>query len=250
MFVEDPKSIPGFWTRAISNHPMIGGLVTEEDRPALDALKDIKVDMNEDWSGFSLTFVFGPNPYFENTELVKKYEVSPDLLGEVPPELNSVEGTEIAWLPGKNLTVKETKKKQKAKSGRNAGQTRFITKQEPVPSFFHYFSDPRDGDAFGEDEEEEEENPEDEHKLGVDEDYEVAHTFRVEIVPSAVMWFTGEAADMDFADEDDEEEEEDEEEGEEGPEDEGDDDVAVTGSAETGFKTAGGEPNQQECKQS
>lgn len=48
--------------------------------------------------------------------------------------------------------VKEVKKKQKAKSGRNKGQVRTVTREEPTASFFHYFTEPK------EDEEEEEED--------------------------------------------------------------------------------------------
>ena len=55
-------------------------------------------------------------------ELKKIYVVSPDLLEEKAPELNTVEGTDINWKEKMNLCVTETKKKQKAKSGRNAGQ--------------------------------------------------------------------------------------------------------------------------------
>lgn len=59
---------------------------------------------------------------YVSQELKKTYVVAPDLLEEKAPELNTVDGTEIQWLAGMNLCVTETKKKQKAKSGRNAGQ--------------------------------------------------------------------------------------------------------------------------------
>jgi hypothetical protein len=48
--------------------------------------------------------------------------VSPDLLEEKAPALTSVEGTKIEWKHKKNLCMTEVKKKQKAKSGRKAGQ--------------------------------------------------------------------------------------------------------------------------------
>jgi Nucleosome assembly protein (NAP) len=41
-----------------------------------------------------------------------------------------------------NLCMKETKKKQKSKAGKNKGQVRTVTQQEPKQSFFQYFSEP------------------------------------------------------------------------------------------------------------
>lgn len=56
--------------------------------------------------------------------LVKQYTVSPDLLDEKAPSLSDTSCSEINWKAGKNLTVLETVKKQKAKSGKNKGQVR------------------------------------------------------------------------------------------------------------------------------
>jgi hypothetical protein len=57
--------------------------------------------------------------------LTKKYTVSPDLLDEKAPALTDTSCSEVEWKAGKNLTVTETVKKQKAKSGKNKGQVRF-----------------------------------------------------------------------------------------------------------------------------
>ena len=46
------------------------------------------------------------------------------------------------WKPSMNLCMLETKKKQKSKGGKNKGQVRTITQQEPKQSFFQYFSEP------------------------------------------------------------------------------------------------------------
>jgi hypothetical protein len=52
---------------------------------------------------------------------------------------------------------------------------------------------------FNEKEEEGEEEDDDKAriKLTIEEDYEMAHTLRTEILPNAVMWYTGEAVDDD-----------------------------------------------------
>ena len=48
--------------------------------------------------------------------------VTPDLLDDKAPALSECDGCEIQWKEGKNLTVTEVKKKQKAKGGKNKGQ--------------------------------------------------------------------------------------------------------------------------------
>ena len=57
--------------------------------------------------GFSLSFHFKSNPYFDNELLTKTYE-----LGEEEDMLENVQGCEIKWKPGKNLTVKTISKKK------------------------------------------------------------------------------------------------------------------------------------------
>jgi nucleosome assembly protein 1-like 1 len=132
-------------------------------------------------------------------------------------------------------------------------QVRVITKTAPKPSFFHYFSDPRGNDEDEEDEEEEEgDEKKNEFQLTIDEDYECAHTFRTEIIPDAVLWFTGEAG-MDEGDyEGEEDDEEGDEEGDgEDDESEGSANPASAGAPQAGAPPApGADPNAPECKQS
>lgn len=237
----------------------------ELDGPALESLTDIKLEYTDDYSGFKLSFHFAPNEYFTNEILSKSYTVSPDLLDDTAPALTSVDGTEINWKDKKNLCQTETKKKQKSKKG---GQTRYVTQVVPTRSFFHYFADPHMGD---DDEEEEEEGGESlkahEFQLSVDADYEIGHTFRSEIIPAAVLWFTGEAdGDIELDDDEDGEEDEGEDEDDEGEEDDDDNDPAEEseevgehshktkkghkGANNTGAAGAGAAGEQPECKQS
>ena len=140
--------------------------------------------------------------------------MEPDVLDEQAPSLTKSSGTEIQWKPSKSLLVTEVKKKQKAKDGKNKGQVRTIVKEEPKASFFHYFSEPNEEEM--EEEEDEEENKPEKHQLYVEEDYDIAHAIRVQVIPDAVKWFTGEAVP-------EEEDEDDEGEGDDEDEDEGDD---------------------------
>ncbi len=64
---DEQKGVPGFWYQCISNHPAVGALVAEDDVAALEALTNISVDYNDDYSGFKLTFTFSENDYFTNT---------------------------------------------------------------------------------------------------------------------------------------------------------------------------------------
>jgi nucleosome assembly protein 1-like 1 len=254
------KGVPGFWLRALCNHPGIGDFITEEDIPALEFLTDVTVAYNETFSLFKLMFHFAENPYFTNKILEKVYELSPDILEEKSPTLGGSTGTVITWKPSKDLTVTEVKKKQKAKSGKNKGQVRTVTRLEPKASFFHYFSDPVD---YPED------DPEDEEenqmvKINIEDDYDIAHAIRTDVIPDAVKWYTGEAVPDDEDEDDDDDEDEDEEgEADDGDDDDGDDEdddedrkapvkakpsKGKSGGGFAGSPGAGGS-EQPECKQ-
>jgi len=252
----DEKGIHGFWLQCLSAKSSVGYLITPEDEPALEALSDIKCEYDEEFTSFTLYFYFQENEFFTNTVLTKKYGVSPDLLDDKSPALTLNEGTEINWKPSKNLCVTEIMKKQKAKGGKNKGQTRTVKTTVPKRSFFQYFSTPKPEDE--EDEAEGEEDEEGRVTLTMEEDYDVGHTIRTSIIPEAILWFTGDAVDDDDyedGDEDDEDEEDDDEEEEE------EEPVAAParggkggkknkgGFAEQAGGAAGAGGEQPECKQ-
>lgn len=94
----------------MTNHS-IGATISEKDRPILGYLSDIKLDLHPQYigDGYTLTFVFAPNSYFQGTELKKEFKISND------GDLQSTQGTEIFWQPGCNPTVASKKKKKKGK---------------------------------------------------------------------------------------------------------------------------------------
>ena len=55
------------------------------------------------------------------------------------PEIIKCTGCTVEWKKGKNLTVKQVKKKQKHKS---KGSIRTVTKQVKADSFFNFFDPP------------------------------------------------------------------------------------------------------------
>jgi hypothetical protein len=190
----EEKGVPSFWLTCLSSHPAMAHLFTQEDVPALESLTDITCVVDEEFKSFELSFHFAANEFFSNEVLTKKYFVDPDLLDDKAPALMKIEGCEINWKPSKNLCVKEITKKQKAKSGRNKGQVRTVTRSVPKESFFHYFDERQEHD-----EGEEEEEPENEDSDGIgqikftlDEDYDIGHSIRTAIIPEAILFFTGE----------------------------------------------------------
>ncbi|KAL9245948.1 hypothetical protein vseg_019541 [Gypsophila vaccaria] len=260
----EEKGVPNFWLNAMKTNEVLVDSIQEQDQEALKYLKDIKwcrIDVPKDdnkkgeaTEGFKLEFFFDTNPFFENSVLTKTYL----MIDEDEPILERAIGTEIEWFPGKCLTQKVLKKKPR-KGSKNAKP---ITKTETVDSFFNFFTPPEVPD----DDEEIEEDVADELQSLMELDYDIGSTIRNKIIPHAVSWFTGEAAedeeitDLDDEDDeagddnDDEDDEEDEDEDEDDENDEEDEDDERTSSQKKGRTKAEGEAQQAgekppECKQ-
>jgi len=206
---EDVKGIPSFWLTIFKNVEMIADMVQEADEPVLEFLNDITVSFTEkDPMGFTLHFHFKPNEYFTNTVLTKSYELKCEPQDDDPfsfegPEIFKCTGSTIDWQKGKNLTVKQVKKKQKHKS---KGSVRTITKQVKADSFFNFFDPPIVPDDPNA------EVDEDTQAL-LTVDFEIGHYIRERIVPRAVLFFTGEALDDESDYDEEEDEDEDDEDG-------------------------------------
>jgi len=243
---EKVTGIPDFWLKIFRNVDMLEELMEDPDVPILQHLTDIKVELSsKPTMGFKLHFHFSPNEYFKNTVLTKSYEMKCEMDPEDPfsfegPEIVNCSGCTIDWFPGKNVTVKVVKKKQKHKQ---RGSVRTVSKTVDAPSFFNFFNPPQA--AEGEDMEED-------VQLRLTTDFEIGQYIRERIVPRAVLFFTGEAL------EDDEEEDYDEEEDEDEAEDE--DEGKAPGAAAVGKAHSPSKPRkshqpksqnaqQQECKQ-
>ncbi|KAH9539095.1 hypothetical protein CY35_15G040900 [Sphagnum magellanicum] len=126
------------------------------------------------------------------------------------PILERAVGTEIEWIPGKNLTTKVLKKKPK-KGAKNAKP---VTKTERCESFFNFFSPPQVPD----DEDIDQDTAEELQDL-MEQDYDIGSTIKDKIIPHAVSWFTGEALQGEDLEDEDEEDNEDDEEDEDEDED-------------------------------
>jgi len=224
---ENGTAVPQFWLQAMKNHPMLADMIEENDEAVLAYLQDVSADNMEsgdsDKMGFSHTFTFAPNPYFEPLNLVKTYhmELQPN---EKDPALVSTEATEIDWKPGKDITKKVVTRKQKNKRTK---QVRKLTETVSVPSFFNFFTKhdiPSDAEL-----EQMNEDQIEELEVVMEADYEAGVILKDRLIPKAVVWYTGEAVDSEIEDMDDrddrddddgdddlEEPEDEEEEGEDG----------------------------------
>ncbi|XP_069756980.1 nucleosome assembly protein 1-like 4b isoform X2 [Narcine bancroftii] len=228
---ENPKGIPEFWVTIFKNVDMLSELVEDHDEPILKHLQDVRVKFSEpnEPMSFTLEFHFEPNDYFTNSVLTKTYKMKSEPDETDPfsfegPEIVDFVGCTIDWKKGKNVTVKNIKKKQKHK-GR--GTVRIITKQVPNDSFFNFFNPVK---VSGHGEEEMDEDSE----FNLATDFEIGHFFRERIVPRAVLYFTGEAIDDDEdyeVEEGEEGEEEDDDEEEEGDDDDAEIDPKINYSS-------------------
>merc|ERR1711902_299823 len=142
---KDVKGVPQFWLTIFKNVEMISDMIQEADEPALEALTDVTLTFTEkEPMGFTLHFHGSPNDNFTNEVLTKTYELKCEPQEDEPfsfvgPEIVKCTGCTIDWKKGKNLTVKQVKKKQKHKS---KGSIRTITKQVKADSFFNFFDPP------------------------------------------------------------------------------------------------------------
>jgi nucleosome assembly protein 1-like 1 len=192
------KGIPEFWLGVMRNCSIIAGNITEKDEVILHSLTNITTETLPEGEhiGFKLEFTFAENEFFTNKVLTKTYMMA-DTSDD--PVLEKAVGTPIDWVPGKNVTVKIKKKKQRNKKGSG---TRTVVKEEPCESFFNFFSPPSipnpEEEALDEEEMEQ-------RQMELESDYEMGIAFQERLVPHAVKWFTGEAEDEDDDyDEDDE----------------------------------------------
>ncbi|XP_038971677.1 NAP1-related protein 2-like [Phoenix dactylifera] len=91
------QSIPDFWLTAFLSHPALSDLLTEEDQKIFKYLVSLDVEDCQDLkSGYSIIFNFSPNPYFEDTKLVKTYSFTEEGVANIT-------GTTIKWKEGMEI---------------------------------------------------------------------------------------------------------------------------------------------------
>ena len=181
------KGIPHFWYTVLTSHPDISEIVSPSDESLLKHLTDIQFSFLEEGFGYSLDFVFEENSIIADKRLTKTYFLE---LGDIDGSFmyTSSKGCTINWKEGQSLVSKTVTKSTKTKG---TDQVRTISKTVPCQSFFSFFET-----LSGDDEELED-------KLEVD--FEIGEIFKSQIIPNAVQWFTGEAAEYSYDEESEEE---------------------------------------------
>lgn len=118
------KGVPDFWKRAILNNQMMKMMIKEHDEPILDSLHAVKASYSQvPTERFSITMFFSTNDYFENESLSFTAYIADDT-----NNCREVEGEDIKWKDGKNVTTKKIKKTQKNKK---TNEKRVIMKMVP-----------------------------------------------------------------------------------------------------------------------
>ncbi|OAY47633.1 NAP1-related protein 2 [Manihot esculenta] len=91
------KNIPDFWLTAFLSHPVLHTVLNEEDQKIFKYISSLEVeDFKDVKSGYSITFNFQPNPYFEETKLTKTFT----FLDEGTTEITA---TPIKWKQGMGM---------------------------------------------------------------------------------------------------------------------------------------------------
>ncbi|XP_046998160.1 nucleosome assembly protein 1-like 4 [Schistocerca americana] len=171
------SGIPNFWLRALRNSLTVGPLITERDAEVLRHLVDIRVVMEDrEQPGFRLEFHFAPNDYIADSVLTKEFDVSFD---PEPEDPLCGGGMRIVAMRGSGVTWKSPE----------ADVTRHPRSGRTCDSCFHFFA--RDAPAGTSD---------DDELDAWERDVDVGLHLQSSLVPRAVLFYTGEAAQTDYSD--------------------------------------------------
>jgi len=174
-----PDPVPEYWSKVFKNCIQLSQDIFESDYDVLKHLQKIEHHEEDNSNNYSLKFYFGPNEYFENEVLTVRFV----MLSE--NEVDKIEGTDIKWKEGKDITKKTVSKKQKNKK---TGKTRTVTKTVDADSFFNLFKSLQ-ASAAANDEGDEDEDDEALEKLDIH--LEISRTLIDEIIPYHLEFFLG-----------------------------------------------------------
>ncbi|KAI1732729.1 nucleosome assembly protein (NAP) domain-containing protein [Ditylenchus destructor] len=172
------KGVPEFWLEAMRNTFSLGSLIEEHDAEILKYIVDITYQTHVNPNGFTLFFHFGENPFFADRILKKEYEIQISSEKDDPysydgPTVTKCMGCPIQWYDGKDVTKLEAKDDDTGK-------------MVPVDTFFKFFDEkPMELSKDNQDNVNE----------AIADDFNVGLFIRDELIPRAVLYFTGEVED-------------------------------------------------------
>jgi len=158
--------IPNFWISAMSNHPVVGSWITNEEEEALNHLAAFHVKYGSTTKKFTLVFTFSENPFFTNKVIEKAIDLTLD--DEIPVGFVS----EVQWKAGKNLVEAGEKNAEGNEEAEEGFFANLYSADEPIAELFDdlyknavaFFTD------ADEDESEEDGDDDDEEELEEDDD--------------------------------------------------------------------------------
>ncbi|XP_059645124.1 NAP1-related protein 2 isoform X2 [Cornus florida] len=180
--------------REFLSHPSLGDLLIEEDQNIFKHLSSIEVeDFKDVKSGYSITFNFNPNPFFEETKLTKTFTF-------LDEGTTKIAATSIKWKQGMGVANGVANDKKGTK------------RPHAEESFFSWFSETQQKDDLDEIHD------------------EVAEIIKEDLWPNPLTYFNNEADEEEFegdegdeeekgsdgSDDDDDEQDEDDDDGDEG----------------------------------
>lgn len=207
------QRVKGFWYRCLAQIESVAELIREDDVACLEEISDITCSYSDDYKICTIAFHFYDDNEFihfqeEKKFLTKSYWADPNFLCE-SPRIVKIEGCEIHWKDGINLTAAKLKKITD-----HENKVSVWVLAEARASFFHYFAPPKMEPATDENDSDEEDVAEIENiqasnfYLSFVEHLTIGHYLRTTIIPSAILWYTGEKLyDCSDIDEDEEAEE-------------------------------------------
>ncbi|GMN45647.1 hypothetical protein TIFTF001_014825 [Ficus carica] len=212
------KAIPDFWLTAFLSHPALSELLSEEDQKLKTfarffALKTEEIfkhltsleveDFKDVKSGYSISFNFSPNAYFEDTKLTKTFTFH--------DEGTKITATSINWKEGMGIPNGVNHEKK--------GNKRPPTEE----SFFSWFTDTQQKDEMDEIHD------------------EIADIIKEDLWPNPLTYFNNDPDEEDFEEEADEELHGKEDDDSEDDDDDQEDDEEEEGDEEDGKEKGGGE---------
>ena len=169
--------LEGFWLAALKFNSMVAAYISERDEDLLKYLTDIKCTREPSSDSFTISFVFGENPFIANPILEKTYTLSYDSV------LEKATSTEIQWLE-ENLTQRQAPRKQ---VNRLTKKTRVVQKAVNCSSFFTFFRGI--GMPPAQELGEMEASAQDALAAAIQEDYDLACEIRDEVIPNGVYGY-------------------------------------------------------------
>ncbi|KMZ73431.1 Nucleosome assembly protein family [Zostera marina] len=179
------NSIPDFWLTAFLSHPVLSDILNDEDQKLFKHLVSLDVeDFKDVKSGYTITFKFSENPFFEDSELIKTFNFSDD-------GATNITCTPIKWKEGAYL--------QEITNG-DVPNTNSKKRPFSEDSFFTWFSESNQKNPLG----------------PADTIFdEVAEVIKEDLWPNPLKYFNNEVDEEDFDGEDDEDKESDDDEDDE-----------------------------------